>query len=154
MGKYREILHDLLHPVLTKHGYTLYRLEERFVKGELTLKIVIDRTKPISLNEIVRISEIIGELLDQNDVISESYLLDISSAGAEKKFPVSEIHRYLNQYVHLTLKEALNGETAFTGTITAVDEENVTLTYFQKGQKKQTPIPLRFIASSRCAVKI
>ncbi|MGI6714458.1 MAG: ribosome maturation factor RimP [Bacilli bacterium] len=154
MGKYREQLHELLVPLLAKTGYSLQRLEERYVKGELQIKIVVDRPQPISLNDIVRLSEKIGDKLDAIDFIDESYLLDISSLGAEKKIPVSEIKHYRHRYVHLTFKEAIEKHTSLTGTIIEVDETSLTLEHFQKGQKKQTRIRLDLIASSRCAVKI
>ena len=43
------------------------------------LRIVVDRNKSIDVDAIVEITKVINPLLDEADVISDSYILDISS---------------------------------------------------------------------------
>lgn len=43
------------------------------------LRITIDREIPIDVDTCVEVTNVINPILDQNDIIEESYILDISS---------------------------------------------------------------------------
>ena len=43
------------------------------------LRITIDREVPIDVDTCVEVTNVINPILDQNDIIKESYILDISS---------------------------------------------------------------------------
>jgi len=43
------------------------------------LRIVIDREQPIDIDTCVEITNIINPILDENDIIKDSYILDIST---------------------------------------------------------------------------
>ena len=43
------------------------------------LRIIIDRDKPINIDECVEVTNIINPLLDDANIIEESYILDIST---------------------------------------------------------------------------
>lgn len=43
------------------------------------LRITIDREAPIDVDTCVEVTNIINPILDENDIIEESYILDISS---------------------------------------------------------------------------
>lgn len=48
-----------------------------FEKG--TLNIILDSDEVIDLNRITEASHLINDILDREDIIKESYMLDISS---------------------------------------------------------------------------
>lgn len=43
------------------------------------LRIVIDREQPIDIDTCVEVTNIINPILDKNDIIKDSYILDIST---------------------------------------------------------------------------
>ena len=43
------------------------------------LRITIDREVPIDVDTCVEVTNIINPILDENDIIEESYILDVSS---------------------------------------------------------------------------
>ena len=43
------------------------------------LRIVIDRDKAIDIDTVVSVTKIVNPILDENDIINEGYILDISS---------------------------------------------------------------------------
>ena len=43
------------------------------------LRIVIDRVKAIDIDTVVSVTKIVNPILDENDIINEGYILDISS---------------------------------------------------------------------------
>ena len=59
--------HKLLGEIYEKEGNNYF------------LRIVIDRIKPIDIDTCVEVTHLINPLLDNSDIISDSYILDISS---------------------------------------------------------------------------
>ena len=43
------------------------------------LKIVIDRDRIIDIDTVVDVTRVVNDILDNEDIISDSYILDISS---------------------------------------------------------------------------
>ena len=93
MSETERALVELLQPKINELGYDLYDLS--FKGGSLL--VVIDRKEPISLEEVVSVTEEVSAILDEADPIEGAYTLDLSSAGAEKRllrclrcFPPSE----------------------------------------------------------------
>ena len=74
----------LLEPSLAHMGYSVYAIEQAG-QGGRTLRIAIDKTDGfISLDDCQRVSEVAGPLLDQANLIPQSYTLEVSSPGAER----------------------------------------------------------------------
>lgn len=55
--------------------------EVLFVKenGTNYLRIIIDKNTYVNINDCVKINDLIGPLIEENDLIDESYILDICS---------------------------------------------------------------------------
>src|SRR5215469_16404308 len=78
-------IQKLLEPTLSHMGYSIYSLSQGGGGGR-TLRITIDKPEGfISLDDCERVSQVAGPLLDQADLISQSYTLEVSSPGAERK---------------------------------------------------------------------
>lgn len=147
-----EQIKVLTEELLTKEGYSLYSL--KLNKGKnLTLEIVIDRDAPIGFDDIGEISSKISDLLDIHDFTSSSYMLDISSLGAEKPIDVSKLEKYKDQYINIHLTHPYKGESYLEGTLVDVNEKTIKLFYFQKGKKTTSEIEREHIDKARLAIK-
>ena len=124
-------LQELVQVKLNELGFELISLNLTSNKGDKVLSIVVDRVEPIDMNAIVDLSHALNEYFDELDPIEEEYTLDISSLGAEKPLKVEELDKYVNRYVNVHLKNPINGENIYEGTLAAVGEENITLSYRQ-----------------------
>jgi len=120
-----EEIQQLLAPTLTHMGYSIYSLE-RSGSGGRTLRIAIDKSDGfISLDDCERVSRVAGPLLDQADLISESYTLEVSSPGAERRLrDRAEYERFVGRKVNVRCR-AGEAEVALEGTLAAVDDEGI-----------------------------
>ncbi len=76
-----EKIVTLISPVVEKSGYSLYDVE--FIGR--TLRVSIDRTEGISLQDCVDLSRLINPLLDVEDAIPGGrYELEVSSPGLDR----------------------------------------------------------------------
>lgn len=70
---------DLIEKVIVDNGYILD--EVLYVKedGNYYLRVVIDKSGIIDIDDCVTVSKLINPLLDEKDLIKDSYILDVCS---------------------------------------------------------------------------
>ena len=122
-------------------------------KGDLFLQIVVDRFDPISLDDIVAISNEISPILDENDPIKDNYFLDVTSLGAEKPIKLEHLDKYINKYVNLHVINPIKGENYLEGNIDSVNDDTLILSYKIKTRLVRVEIPRKDIDKARLAIK-
>ncbi|MBP5216206.1 MAG: hypothetical protein J6038_00035 [Bacilli bacterium] len=144
---------EALEALLPEKGYRLYEVHYRLAKEGPKLEVVVDRDEPISLEDIVSLSDFVSQKLDEADPIQGPYTLDLSSAGAEKSIPLDQLEKAIGKYVNLHLSHPYRGENILEGTLTAIQEGNVTLLIKAKGKKKEAIFPEKDIDKARYAIE-
>ncbi len=144
---------ELLEGPLSKEGYSIYSVSLSGPKGGKTLSIVVDRESDISLEDIVKVSDLINPLLDEADPIEGAYTLDVSSLGAEKPIDLKKLERYLDKYANIHLSHPFEGKNVLEGTIIEVNEENISLRIKEKGKKRDLTIERRYVDKARLAIE-
>jgi ribosome maturation factor RimP len=99
-------LEHLVQPYLAAQGVELVEVEfNQPRRGRATLRLFVDREGGITLEEIARVSRVVGELLDVHDLISSSYTLEVSSPGLTRKLKgPRDYERYTGRLVRLTTR--------------------------------------------------
>lgn len=147
-----DIRHLLEQPLLEK-GFTLF--DVKLYKGSegLTLGLTLDSDKPLSLDDIILASDIINPLLDEKDLIKESYTLDVSSVGIEKPLDLNNLEKYVDRYVELHLSHPYKGENYLTGTIKEVKDDMLTIEVKVKSKKQKITIPVNTIDRGKITIE-
>lgn len=70
---------ELIEEEVSKMGITIDSVVYEKEGSNYFLRIVIDRDQIIDIDTCVEVTKVINPLLDDLDVIEESYILDISS---------------------------------------------------------------------------
>ena len=148
-----EAIKNLIETRINELGYSLYSLRNRKEGKDLILEVIVDRVEPISMNDIVSLTDEINKLLDESDPIEEGYVLDVSSLGAEKPLKVEDLPLYKGSYIHLHLLNPILGENIYEGTLEEVNDEELVLSFMVKTRKKSVNIPLSNINKVRLAIK-
>ncbi|MCR5348993.1 MAG: ribosome maturation factor RimP [Bacilli bacterium] len=152
MNEEERVIAEALNGPLGQEGYEL--LEVRLSGGKnKTLSVVVDRPKPISLEDIVDVSGKVSDILDKLDPIKDPYTLDVSSAGAEKPIPLGRLPEYVGSYVNLHLSHPYKGENVLEGTLLALDEDTITLQVKDKARKRDIPLPRKDVDKARLAIE-
>jgi ribosome maturation factor RimP len=111
---------ELLEPTLNHMGYELYALDQSGQSGR-TLRISIDRSEPITIEDCERVSRVAGPLLDHANIINGPYDLEVSSPGAER--PLRErkdYDRFHGRRVNIRYRTG-ESESVVEGELIAVD---------------------------------
>ena len=129
MSKVTEQVWSLAEPVVFRNGCEIWDVEYLKEAGQWFLRLYIDKPEGgVSINDCESISRELDKLLDEVDPIAESYIFEVSSAGAERalKRP-GDFSRFMGANVEVKLYRPLDGAKAFTGKLTGYDNGDVTI---------------------------
>lgn len=146
---------DLINPILLENDVYLDDIEYVQEKNEWYLRIFIEKNNGhLDMDTCVVVSEAISEKMDEADIISNEYYLEISSPGAEKPLKsLEKVKAAVGKYVFIELKEPKNGFDEVYGTILNVVDDMIELQYMVKNIKKKCIIDYKNISFIRLAVK-
>ena len=128
MSKIVQQIQALAQPLAQELGLELWDVEYLKEAGEWYLRVYIDRPGGVSIDDCENFSRAFDPILDEADPIPESYIFEVSSAGAERvlKRP-SDFQRFLGENVEVKLYRAVNGSRTHTGTLLAYNGGDVTV---------------------------
>jgi len=129
---YRETLRqsvaDTVEPLLQTQGFELVELQLQQRKGQWLVRVFADAEGGISLEDCRRLSLEIGQVLDADDLISTSYVLEVSSPGLDRPLRTArDFQRQRQRMVTVFLQSPLMGQTQYTGRVAAVTEAHLVL---------------------------
>lgn len=142
-----------IEKLLSTLGYELYDISFKKEMGDLVLDIVVDKDEPIDMDMITSVSEAISLKLDEIDPIGDEYVLNVSSLGAEKPLTIEKLPKYVNNFIHLHLKNPIDGENIYEGILEYADESKLILSYKIKTRTKKIEVELTNIYKVRLAIK-
>ncbi|MBI5025635.1 MAG: ribosome maturation factor RimP [Nitrospirae bacterium] len=80
----KERLRELILPIMDAMGYELQDVELLGKGGRFLLRVIIDKDGGVTLNDCEKASREIGAMLDVEDPIPSSYVLEVSSPGLDR----------------------------------------------------------------------
>lgn len=149
-----ELIKEVMEKEVTKLGYDFVSLIYAFRNGEHVLTLTIDRVDPISMNDILKVNEVLNPILDElikDD--NESFNFEITSLGAEKPLKVEQLSSYISRYVEVRLINPIEGENIYEGDIKEVTDSELVITIRIKTRKKDIRIEKSNISKIRLAIK-
>ena len=141
-------------------GLVIEEVEWVKESGTYILRIIADKEAGLfDIEDCTKLSELISDMLDKEDFIKEEYMLEVSSAGAEKVLKSKEdIINNINNYVHIDFNRPINilkdiRIHDIEGTLINVLEDSLELNVNLKGRMKKIIIENSNIKLIRKAIK-
>lgn len=128
MSKITEIITEIAKPVVEENGCELWDVEYLKEAGEWFLRVYIDKDGGVSIDDCVAVTRALDPILDERDLISDSYTFEVSSAGVERQLKrESDFQRFMGAFCAVKLYKSRNGKKEFTGYLAGFDSGNVTI---------------------------
>ena len=145
----KTILWELAERVGAELGYEIVDLDLTREGLKRILRVFIDHPEGIGVEDCTDFSQRFSALLDEEDPIPTSYLLEVSSPGIERPLTKPEhFQRFAGEGVELKLYSPYSGRRKFKGRIAGwSDAEDGAVLIEVNGEEIQIPWPL--IAKAR-----
>ncbi len=141
-----ERVKELVEPIIRSMGYKLFDVEFKSERGWV-LRIIVDKEGGITVGDCEEISKRISALLDVEDIIPVSYLLEVSSPGLTRELTKpAHFEFFKGRLIRVILREAVEGKREMRGYIEDVKEGILLLREKETG--KEYHIPMSFIAKA------
>ena len=128
MAKVTEVAAQLAGPIVAAAGCTLWDVEYVKEAGEWFLRVYIDKEGGVSIDDCEAVSRPLSDALDEADPIQGSYVLEVSSAGADRALKKPEhFARFLGSPVDVRLYRPVDGGREHTGALRGYDGGDVTI---------------------------
>ena len=93
------------------------------------LRVFIDKAGGIEIDDCQALSERLEKVLDEKDIIRDSYILEVSSPGLDRQLKKPrDFVREQGKKVDVTLYAPVDGTKEFTGVLEGYDEDAKTVT--------------------------
>ncbi len=134
--KVRAFAEELLPSI----GLELFDIQFRREGHGWVLRLVVDREEGVSLDDCSVVSREISDYLDVEDMIEQSYHLEVSSPGLERPLRHrDDFKRFRGKKVRVKLRQALGGQRVFVGVISRVGDDADIELILEKGDTLRFP---------------
>ena len=133
---YEQKTEAILLPIMEKHGFELWDVEYVKEGGNWYLRAYIDKPGGIMVDDCEAVSRELSDILDEQDFIEESYILEVSSPGLGRPLKKErDFERSLGEEVEIHTYRAIERQKEFIGILKDYDKDTVTIEY-EDGEMK------------------
>ncbi len=128
MAKVTELAAALAAPIVEENGCSLWDVEYVREAGQWFLRVYIDKNGGVSIQDCEAVSRPLSDKLDEADPIEGSYVLEVSSAGADRPLKRPEhFQQFMGAEVEVRLYRAVDGRKEYVGALAGYEDGAVTL---------------------------
>ncbi|MBM9518704.1 ribosome maturation factor RimP [Desulforhopalus vacuolatus] len=126
------IIRRYLDDILPEMGLELFDLQFHREGHGQVLRVTVDVPQSgdtgVTLEKCSAVSRALGQYLDVEDCIPESYYLEVSSPGLDRPLrSPAEFERYIGKMCKVRTHYPVDGDKVFVGEIKAVEDGEITL---------------------------
>jgi ribosome maturation factor RimP len=154
MSSIAENLKEKIEPLIEEDGLELVDL--KFFEGgpASVLRIYVDRSGGVTVDQCAHLSRKISDFLDMEDLIPVRYRLEVSSPGLDRPLVSgADFKRKIGERVKVFLKEEVDGKMELVGKIKNLEEENLLLLIespaSELNEGAEEIIPLKNVAKAK-----
>ncbi len=124
----RALVEEIAVPIIESLGYEYVDTEYAKQGQSWQLTIYIDRQGGVRFEDCEAVSRAVETVLDEKDLIAESYMLCVSSPGLDRPLKNErDFKRCMGQEIDVRLYKPFEGTKEYTGTLTGYTPDSVTL---------------------------
>ncbi|MGB2768379.1 MAG: ribosome maturation factor RimP [Candidatus Zixiibacteriota bacterium] len=147
-------MRDKIKPVVEEENLELVDMEFSGVGPASVLRVYVDRSTGVTVDQCAHLSRKIGDLLDMDDLIPGRYRLEVSSPGLDRPLVSgADFKRKIGKKVKVFFKESVDGKTELVGEIKNLKGENVVLQLGsiepKQNEGEEKIIPLKMVAKAQ-----
>lgn len=146
MTKQEKEFEKIVLPIVENLGYSLY--DVLYVKegADWYLRLFIDSENGIDLEICEKVSNLVGEKLDEVDPIETPYILEVSSCGLERHLrDIKHYESAIGKEIELKFFKVMYGVKSLTGVLENIFDNVIKI----KSEDKDYEININDISSAK-----
>lgn len=146
MNTREQDIEALVTPVIEALGCELWGVEFMSMGRHSKLRIYIERPEGVTIDDCERVSRDVSDLLDVEDVMPQSYTLEVSSPGMDRiLFRPDQFARSIGETVDVRLHFPFEGSKRIVGVLAGIEDDQIVV---QAGEDEYV-LPLENIQRAR-----
>lgn len=126
---YENKTETLLAPIVERFGVEIYDIEYLKEGSDWYLRVYIDKTEGVNINDCENVSRALSDELDREDFIQDAYILEVSSPGLGRALKKDKhLERSLGEEVEIKTYKPIDKCKEFQGILKAYDNDTITIT--------------------------
>ncbi|AOG60630.1 ribosome maturation factor RimP [Spiroplasma helicoides] len=149
-----------INQILESNNLKLYELNWVFEYETDVLQILVvnkdESIKNVEFDALVKSNEAISAMLDEDTLLKNAYVLEVSSAGAERQVKDKEtLLNNIGSYFYIKSNLGIENIYEFNATLKSYDKESdeFVFEFFIKGRPKKAKLKFDDISFIRFAIK-
>ena len=152
LDKIKEKVRGIIGPVIHALNIELEDIELSKMRGKALLRVFIDKEGGVTIDDCERVSRELEAILDVEDPIPCSYVLEVSSPGLDRPLKgAGDFKRFEGKNVRVVTLEPIDNQSFFIGKIVAAGESKIELLL---PQDRQVTIAYKNISKARLEVEV
>ncbi len=145
-------MEKIIEPVINALGIELDDIELNKMKGKALLRVFIEKEGGITIDDCAAVSREIEAILDVEDPVPYSYVLEVSSPGLDRplKRP-GDFKRFTGDTIRVVTLEPIGKQTFFVGKIARAGDDALVLLL---PADREVTIPYQNISRARLEVEV
>ncbi|HIJ60260.1 MAG TPA: ribosome maturation factor RimP, partial [Nitrospirae bacterium] len=141
--------------IADENGFEVVKVE-LLGKGKRTiLRVFIDRVGGVTIGDCEFFSRRLESLLDVEDFIQSSYLLEVSSPGMNRPLKeMNDFNKQIGKLIRVITKEKIDNQTFFVGRLVETGDDWIRILLEDKKVPKYIFIPFELISKSQLEIEI
>ena len=124
-----SVIENILHmaePLLVGKNMELIDLEFRKEGVGKVLRLFIDKTDGVTVEDCANISRELSTLMDVNETIEEKYVLEVSSPGLRRPLKkIDDFKKFKGKLILIKTKEPIENRKVFKGYLKDTNDEGI-----------------------------
>lgn len=134
MSELRQAIGQLVQKHLPDDTHFVVEVKLEEIAGKTKVLILIDADQGITIQACAKVSRMVSEELEANEMLGEAYVLEVSSPGVD--FPLTSKRQY-QKNIGRELKLTLTTGTDVLGKFLEMDDERIKLLVKKKEKGKK-----------------
>ncbi len=126
--QYEEKAEKLITPIIEENQFELVDMEYVKEGSNWYLRAYIDKPGGITIEDCEQVSRAFSEVLDKEDYIENSYILEVSSPGLSRPLKkVRDFERSIGKKVEVRTYQLIDRQKEFVGILKEYNQNTITI---------------------------
>ncbi|MBI3630419.1 MAG: ribosome maturation factor RimP [Candidatus Rokubacteria bacterium] len=144
-------IEEAMEPVLRGHGLDLVDVDWRREGRHHVLRFFVDKPGGATIDDCVRLSREAGDVLDVSGLIPESYDLEVSTPGLDRKLETDREFRWARgKTVRCRVRQPVGGRTEVRGRLVDVAPDHLTV----QTESGPVEVPRQWLSKARLEAEV